>query len=90
MTKMALMYSKKTPSVKLIQQCPFFFFYDGGAYFPDPKLLLIRIKSLLLSVMQATCKHVNMICLSQSAVSVHCFPASSKGSRVSLQTTQTS
>lgn len=39
--------------------------------------------------MQAT-SHVNRICLSQSAVSVHCFHAYSKGSRVSLQSTQTS
>lgn len=39
--------------------------------------------------MQAA-SHVNRICLPQSVVSVHCFRAYSKGSRVSLQSTQTS
>lgn len=44
---------------------------------------------MLLSVMQAA-SHVNRICLPQSGVSVRCFHAYSKGSRVSLQSTQTS
>lgn len=65
------------------------FFFLEDSVFPD-HLLLIWIKSLmLLSVMQAT-SHVNRICLSQSAASVHSFHAYSKGSRVSLQSAQTS